>query len=123
MSHEHHTGSGAVPGASPGPLRGLLLDVGGDVGALVLLTDGEWDGHEIEVSPVGRDDARTHAVVHAHAAEGVVVFAAVFVALAAGRYTVWRADGGIWGRVRVDGGSVAQLDVRAGRSAASPRAS
>jgi len=43
-----------LPGhESPGARDGLILDVGGEFGGLVLLTDAEYAGVEIEVSPVG----------------------------------------------------------------------
>jgi hypothetical protein len=40
-----------------------VLDIGGDIGALVLYTPEEFRGKEIEVSPTGDDGRRTHTAV------------------------------------------------------------
>jgi hypothetical protein len=105
--------SEGLPGHDgPGALEGLIVDVGDHVGALVLLVDELLAGSEIEVSPVGRDRVRTHAEAHPRRAGAGVVHAAVFVYLDEGGYTVWRSDGGPHAVVHVDGGTVAQLDLR-----------
>jgi hypothetical protein len=72
-----------------GARTGLLLDIGDDVGGLVVRSHPEWDGLEVEVSTVDDDQARTHAVVHQHQAPSGDVYAAVFVALPAGDYRLW----------------------------------
>ena len=41
----------------------VLLDIGGDVGALVLTVPDRYRGREIEVSPVGDDARRTHTAI------------------------------------------------------------
>jgi hypothetical protein len=95
-----------------GALEGLILDVGDHVGALVLLADERLAGSEIELSPVGRDRMRTHAEVHPRRVGAGVVHAAVFVHLDEGAYTVWGSNGGPRVVVHVDGGTVAQVDLR-----------
>ena len=89
-----------------------MLDIGGDVGALVLLTQAGLVGSEIEVSPLRHEDVRTHAEVHPRRFGDDIVHAAVFVRLDAGSYCVWRPDGGAWGFVQIEGGRVAELDLR-----------
>ena len=97
-----HDGSGAR--------TGLLLDIGDDVGGLVVRADPAWDGLEIEVSPVGADRERTHAVVHAHAAASEDIYAAVFVALPAGEYQLWHPmDDRPLDRITVRPGAVADV--------------
>jgi len=103
-------GATALPGERPGALTGLVLDVGGDVGALVLLTDPELIGSEIEVSPVGVDRHRVHTVVHPRHAGATTVAAAVFVELVAGRYAICGSSR--VGDITIEGGRVAQLDLR-----------
>jgi len=111
--------SKALPGHSgPGALEGLILDVGDRVGALVLLADERLAGSEIELSPVGRDRIRTHAEVHPRRVGAGVVHAAVFVHLDEGGYKVWGSDGGPCAVVRVDGGTVTQVDLRTTRTTA-----
>lgn len=89
----------------------LVLDIGGDVGALLLTTGPELAEEEIEISP-GLDPAakRSHNVVHARRDRGVIAaYSAVFPSLRAGRYTVWNRDGSAHAIVTVHGGQVTQL--------------
>ena len=65
------------------------MDIGDDVGALVLYVPRGLHASEIEVSPVGRDDARVHTAVLERSVNGQTVFAAVYPELAAGAYRVW----------------------------------
>ena len=69
----------------------VVLDIGGDVGALVLYTGAEDDTAEIDISP-GTDPAapRSHNQVHPRRAPAGRVYSAVYPALAAGEYTIWR---------------------------------
>lgn len=98
MAHPHEAGQGAV-----------VVDIGDDVGALVLLTDAAMAGSEIEISPVD-DDRRSHVAVHARPRPGrPPVFAAVYPALAAGEYRLWRPDGAPAGTVAVAGGRVTEV--------------
>jgi hypothetical protein len=91
-----------------------MLDIGEEVGALIVHTDRAFDDREIEVSsPAVGEGRRIHAVVHPHRVGEDIEHAAVFVELAAGRYTVWAPDGGgIWGTAVVEGGDIARLDAR-----------
>ncbi len=66
-----------------------MLDIGGDVGALVLYTPPELHGREIEVSPVGDDTRRVHTAVLERSAGGRTVFAAVYAELRVGTYHIW----------------------------------
>ncbi len=97
-------------GAGQGP---VLLDVGGDAGALILLATPDMQHVEIEVSPAGRDGDRTHVAVLARPAGGAQVYAAVYPSLTAGAWTVWHPDPGRSDepvmQVQVPAGSVAQV--------------
>ena len=62
-----------------------MLDIGDEVGALVLMTDAALVGSEVEVSPLGTSDPRTHAEVHPRRAGGDIVHAAVFVQIVGGK--------------------------------------
>ena len=68
----------------------VVLDLGADVGALILYTPAELDDREIEIS---RDDQpaarRTHSQVRARHLPGSTRYAAVYPGLSAGRYTIW----------------------------------
>jgi hypothetical protein len=105
MSPEAH---GPVEGAS-------VLDVGGDVGALVLYTDERFAESEIEISPEGDDAARVHTAIHERPtrdASGRPVYAGVFPDLRAGTYRIWAPEPGLRDRVTVVGGEIAEVDWR-----------
>jgi hypothetical protein len=76
--------------AGPSGPGTVVMDVGGDIGALVLYTPADMDGREIEIS---RDDEpgarRTHSQVRARHMPGVTRYAAVYPGLVAGSYTIW----------------------------------
>jgi hypothetical protein len=67
-----------------------VLDIGEDVGALVLYTRPELHGREIEVNPLGvsPDARRVHSAVLERSANGRTIFAAVYPELRAGDYEV-----------------------------------
>ena len=109
---------GETPPVPSGP-GGVVLDIGGDVGALVLYGPAEIDGWEIEISrerdPVA---VRTHSQVRRRVFGGVggvggsggsAVYAAVYPGLRAGVYTVWRDERTPAGSVTVVGGEVASF--------------
>lgn len=90
----------------------LVLDIGGDVGALVLVTGPDLAEQEIEISP-GTDAAtpRSHNVVHARRGPAGVAHTAVFPSVPAGHYTVWRNDGTPYATVTIHGGQVTEHDL------------
>ena len=95
----------AVAGPSgPGT---VVLELGADVGALVLFTPAELDGREIEIS---RDDApagrRTHSQVRPRHMPTETKYAAVYPDLPAGPYTIWADESRGAGRVVIAGGRV-----------------
>jgi hypothetical protein len=87
----------------------LVLDIGADIGALVIHAGPDLSEVEIEISP-GHDAAapRSHNVVHARHGRHGTAYSAVFPSVPAGDYTIWRPDGGPRARVRVHGGRVAE---------------
>ena len=87
----------------------LLLDIGGDTGALIIHTAAHRDQAEIEISAVGAGRPRTHNVVRRRQAAGGARYAAVFPDVPAGDYVVWRDDDTPAGTVTVRGGAVANF--------------
>lgn len=87
----------------------VVLDIGADIGALVLYASPDLAGTEIEISPApGPASRRTHAIVRARRSPGVsTIFAAVYPGLPAGTYTIWRDASTPAGQVQVNGGEVA----------------
>lgn len=81
------------PSAGPSGPGTVVMELGADVGALILFTPAVMDGKQIEIS---RDDdpgtRRTHSQVRQRHVATVTKYAAVYPGLRAGRYTVWRDD-------------------------------
>ncbi|WP_433825161.1 phospholipase [Actinoplanes sp. CA-015351] len=99
--HHHHT-------LAPSGQGTVMLNIGGDIGALIISTPGHLHGHEIEVSPAGKPDRRTHAAVRARYVRGGVTFCVVIDALPQGRYLIWQQGDTPLAEVEVRGGSVAE---------------
>jgi hypothetical protein len=117
MAHLDTTGAGRVAeryAARPHP-EYVVLDIGEDLGALIVHTDPELHGVEIEISPTGEDDGRTHKDVLERSISGGPAYTAVFDELPAGRYTLWIDDVARAREVEVAGGRISELDWRGGR--------
>jgi hypothetical protein len=113
MSDAHHTHTHAHPtedyAARTHP-EFVVLELGERLGALILHTDRDMHGVEVEISPDGDPHDRSHKQVLERSLGGRAAFTAVFDALAAGSYTLW-VDGQPRARgVGIQGGLVAELD-------------
>ena len=110
-------------------LEDAVLDIGGDVGALILYTDAEYDEREIEVSLVdeahdhGEEQTRehghehghghrTHTAIHERRAGSQTTYAGIYPQLKAGTYRIWTDDPTLPDRVTIVGGEVAEVDWR-----------
>jgi hypothetical protein len=93
----------------------VVLEIGGDLGALVVYTDADLHGVEIEISPSGEDGRRSHKDVLERSLAGRPAFSAVFDQIKDGSYTLWIAGTPRARDVRVTGGTVAELDWRSTR--------
>jgi hypothetical protein len=89
----------------------VVLDIGGDIGALIIFTEPGEAGREIEVSPID-DDTRTHVAVRERQLAGSTVYCAVYPRLTAGRYTIWRDQATPVADVRIHGAEVAHFTWR-----------
>ena len=90
----------------------VMLDLGPGVGALVLHTGADLHGAEIEISPTGRDDERSHKQVHERPVAGHSLYGAVFDSLPAGEYTLWLDDRPLRRNVAVAGAAVTHLSLK-----------
>ena len=90
----------------------VVLDIGQDIGALIVYTAADLRGREIEVSPRGIIATRVHVEVLERRISGVPVFAAVFPRLRAGDYDIWESAPNPTGMVTIVGGKVATVDWR-----------
>ena len=97
-----------------------VLDIGEDIGALVIYTPPAFHGLELEVSPLQHLTQRIHTAVLARQVNGRAIYAALFLALAAGDYLIWADDPRVARTVTISGGAVAEVDWR--KSAITPAA-
>jgi hypothetical protein len=109
----------------------VMLDIGGDRGALIISTPPELHLAEIELSPVGDAQAdppvephehggghphqhahphRTHVAVRERRGPSGTRYAAIYPSLVEGEYTIWDLDGTSRRAVRIRGGEVTQID-------------
>ena len=87
-----------------------MLDLGGDIGALILHTRAEMLGVEVEISATGQDDRRSHKDVLEREINGRPAYTAVFDNIREGTYTLWIDDVACERGVVVSGGAVSELD-------------
>jgi hypothetical protein len=123
--HEHGHGHGHGHSHSHGePDRSadevseaLLVDIGGDVGALVVYADEELVGHEVEIVSVGAagrgavqpTGKPVHNVVRRRRVGTQVIYAAVFPDLPAGVYEPYGQTAGGHQLIPVVGGRVTEI--------------
>ena len=105
---DHHHHDAAEVRAQP-----VVLELGEGVGALVVYTDAELVGVEVEISPAGNDADRSHKQVLRRSMGGTTVAVLVYDHLAEGEYTLWLNGVAKERNVRVRGSAVAELDWRA----------
>lgn len=98
----------------------VVLDIGGEQGALIVRTDADMHGVEVEISRSADDRRRSHKEVLERSINGAPAFTAVFDDLAAGTYTLWTEGRARVRGVRIEGGAIAHLDWRAGGTNAPP---
>ncbi len=78
------------PGPLSGPPDALVLDIGDDIGALVLYADESCLGAEVDITPTGAPRSHhIHTMIRRRRASGRDVVAGLYPQLAAGTYTVW----------------------------------
>ena len=93
--------------AGPSGPGTVVLELGAEIGALILYAPAKLDGAEIEIS---RDDdpgaRRTHSQVRQRHMATVTRYAAVYPGLEAGPYTIWRDEHRPAAAVTIIGGRV-----------------
>jgi hypothetical protein len=110
--HHHHHHDAHEVRAQP-----VVLDLGGGIGALIVRTDSELLGVEVEISLSGDDGNRQHKEVLERATGAETATVLVYDNLPEGDYTLW-VDDQPWASAYVAGGEVAELDRRRSEVAA-----
>ncbi len=89
----------------------VVLDIGEDIGSLVIYTSEKWRGKEIQVSLKGADPAKlVHTAIWERRFNGRVAYAGVYPALSEGDYIIWTHPSR---EVTITGGQVAEVDLSA----------
>ena len=89
-----------------------VLDVGGEVGALVVHLAAVPAGGELEAQPLGQPDRRFHTGVHLRPLAGALVPVALFPEVTEGTYELLDANLIPMATVEVAGGEVQTVDLR-----------
>jgi hypothetical protein len=120
MSHDHPDHAHPLESITHVHGGAVVLDIGGSVGALHVVVDEEWLGHELFLTT---DDpaftAHTGVWLRHHGGEHVV--SALFAELEAGAYRIISADGDVAATVEVTGGEVTDVDLSAAARGAPAR--
>ncbi len=90
----------------------VVLEIGENLGALIVHTDADMHGVEIEISPDHDHRRRSHKQVLERSINGRPAFTAVFDGLAAGSYALWDQGHTRTRGVRIESGLVTELDWR-----------
>ncbi len=115
-SHQHPHGTPEAPyvdeGPTEGPPEALVLDIGDDVGALILHADASCLGQEIDLTPVGAPRSHhMHTMIRRRRAVDREFIVGVYPELVEGKYTVWGIDGHPLGDVIIEGGHVSEFSA------------
>ncbi len=85
----------------------VILDIGNDVGALVLHASSEWLGREVDLIPDDQSVPHTHSAVRERRSPEGSKYAAIYPQLRAGQYTVE----GSRQRLTIVGGRVTEIAI------------
>ena len=97
------------PVARPHP-EPVVLDIGGDIGALIVYGTAELIDTPVEVSPAGSDDEKFHQHILERPMPDGTSYAAVFDKITQGAYTLWLHGEPLARDFTITGGEVAQVD-------------
>ena len=112
-SHDHGHGHPHQASAEVAPKGGpVVLDIGDDVGAMIVWLDPSELGTELFLRPDVDPTITVHTGVWTRQMGERDVVVAVFAELVEGRYAVLDRHGDVTTRVEIAGGSIAELDLR-----------
>jgi hypothetical protein len=90
----------------------VVLDIGGSIGALVLHTDDDLAGLEIDITGHSPGTVSTHSLIRPRELPHGTAYAAVYPCLPAGRYRLIGVAGRSDQDLVIQGGRVTELDWR-----------
>ena len=89
----------------------VVLDIGGDVGALVVHATGELSGVEIELARPGERQAFVHTEVRERRLPEGTIYAGVFPAVVTGEYTLLGLHGRPDHEITISSGRVTEVTL------------
>lgn len=98
----------------------VILDIGGEIGALIVYAEAELLDTPIEVSPAAADSEKFHQHILERPMPGNTSFAAVFDKIAEGKYTLWLHGEPRVREFEITGATVSQVDWRAAAGGTPP---
>lgn len=110
MLEHGHDPDGGPPLAPSG--SAVVLDIGGDIGAVVVYLGDQRVGEELVIEPLGQPSARFHTGVHPRVIDGVPTRVAIFPEMVTGRYQVLDEEMAPLTAVGATGGEVCTIDLR-----------
>jgi hypothetical protein len=100
-----------------GPADALVLDIGGEFGALILHSEEACLGLEIDLTPAGAPRSHhMHTMIRRRRAIDREFIVGVYPELVEGTYTVWGIDDQPLGVVEIVGGQVCEFVAGSCRS-------
>ena len=108
MSEHTHHHEHPLPPSGQGT---VVLDIGGDVGALVVHATGELSGVEIELARRGESQAFVHTEVRERRLPDGSAYAGVFPAISVGEYTLLGIEGNADHDVTISSGRVTEVTL------------
>ena len=107
--HDHSHGAGEEDYTSRPHPEHVVLDIGEDIGALIIHTGAGMLGMEVEISATGQDDQRSPKDILERQIGGSPAYTAVFDKVREGTYTLWVDDVARERDVHVSGGAIGEL--------------
>ncbi|MCU1359078.1 MAG: hypothetical protein JWN99_367 [Ilumatobacteraceae bacterium] len=108
-AHEHGVAHHHEPAPRGGP---VVIDIGGDNGALIVRLDDRLEGTEIPIEFADDPTRDIHTGVWRRALGAGSVVVAVFPQLRRGSYRLHACDGHDGAQLQITGGHVTELDLR-----------
>ncbi len=90
----------------------VMLDIGGDVGAVIVHLGDQAVGEELFIRPAGDEAGRFHTGIHDRVIEGVSVRVSVFPECRTGTYELLDGQGHPFATVEAVGAEVRTFDLR-----------
>lgn len=111
--HAHDHSHGVSHRHEPAPRGGpVVIDIGGDIGALIVQLDDSLEGTEIPIEFADDPSRDIHTGIWRRSLGSASVVVAVFPELREGSYRLHAGNGHGGAQLQITGGQVTELDLR-----------